>query len=453
MTNQSTFDYDVFLSYCWADKPAVLKIRDALKSRKLNIWFDEVNMRDKLNAAMAKGIGSSTIFVCCLSKNYEKSDNAMAEFRYASYIKKKFIAIRLEDEKRHEEIEFVVGPTLWFLFVNGNSRQLSQAAYYIEKEVDILSPRLHTGTLRVITLIDIDFTRNTQLECIGSGGFGAMYKIKLDNTEDVVLKKLHDLNPSLKAKREFLNEAQIMARLTHPRLVRFYGIVDDPETKIMGIVMEYVSRGSLFDLIERIERPISLSKRIYILLDIATGIKVLHDQNILHKDIKSKNILIDEQWRAKICDFGLAKIKQEVSTLNPEKNQFAGTTLYMAPELFDYDSASELTDVYAFAIVVTEVITWSGPYGLNLEEVDPRAVVQNILMSKIPRINLPLGTPDGFEEFLADCLNRDPQKRPLFGKIREVLFGFLQSTCTAEQVEGLGLKFFFWVYLIGVIFC
>ncbi|KAJ3117846.1 hypothetical protein HK098_006088 [Nowakowskiella sp. JEL0407] len=433
MGDNSGNKYDLFLSYCWADKPAVLKIRDALKARKLNVWFDKENMRDRVNAAMANGIESSAIFVCCLSNAYEKSDNAMAEFRYASYLKKKFIAIRLEDGKRDSEIEFVVGPTLWFLYENGDERKLLQAVYYIEKEVDILNPRLATGNLRVITMNDINFGRDSK--CIGSGGFGAVYKVKLDETEDAVFKKLHDATPSLKAKREFLNEAEIMAKLSHPRIVRFFGIVDDPETNIVGIVMEIVSRGSLYDVIENTETAISLSKRFHILSDIATGVKVLHDQRILHKDIKSKNILIDEQWRAKICDFGLAKIKKEVSTQNPDKNQLAGTSIYMAPELFEYESQSELTDVFAFAVVMSEVITWSGPYGLDWDVVDPRVLVHNISISKIPQIMFPSGTPDGFAEFLSDTWNRDPLRRPLFWQIRERLLEFLKETSAVEQAQ------------------
>ncbi|KAJ3119408.1 hypothetical protein HK098_005517 [Nowakowskiella sp. JEL0407] len=138
--------YDVFLSYAWADKPSVLKIKSTLQEKGLRVWFDEEQMRGVLAAAMADGIDSSLFFVCCLSKSYEKAKNAMKEFRYATANHKKFIAIRLEEGKRLPEIEFEVSPQLWLPYEQNSAKQLENAATYIKDEVEFLNLRFDPDT-------------------------------------------------------------------------------------------------------------------------------------------------------------------------------------------------------------------------------------------------------------------------------------------------------------------
>ncbi|KAJ3121414.1 hypothetical protein HK098_003675 [Nowakowskiella sp. JEL0407] len=452
--------FDIMLSYSHRDEEAVLRIKSSLQQRGLVVWFDKDYIRGYLDSTMAKAIDLSGTFVCCLSKNYENSVNAMREFRYASSQNKRIIAIRLEQGKRSPAIEFVVGPSFWLLYENNNETQLEMLVNYIVKEVSRfktedkneyietakalkvteLAPTVvpeaenQNSELRTITLNDLDFSENSY--CIGSGGFGCVYLVKLDMLETAAFKKLNSGTPSKKAKQEFLKEAKIMARINHPRLVRFYGIVDDFETKTMGIVMEYVSHGSLFDIINDDEQdPLPLESRFQLLLDVAIGMFVLHNQDIIHKDIKTQNILVDENLRAKICDFGLAVIKREITSKIPQSaDVLAGTRVYMAPELFEFNSkSSKASDVFAFAVIMSEMMTWSGPFGQDLSELNPDAIYQMVIREqKRPTLEFPEGTPDGFEKFLSDCWDHNPANRPSFSKIRASLFEFTKAIQTDD---------------------
>ncbi|KAJ3124773.1 Serine/threonine-protein kinase edr1 [Nowakowskiella sp. JEL0407] len=419
MGEGSKFKYDLFLSYSLKDEPSVLKVREALKARKLNVCLDgdEIYTQDR-----AEGIDSSAIIVCFLSKSYEKSDSAMVEFRYAFHTAKSIIGIRLEVDESMSEIEVVVQNSLWFSIQNDDPRHLSQTVYYIEKEVYRLNPRIITGNMPKITLGNVDFSHSS--ECIGSGGVGSVYKIKFNSSEDVVFKRLRDTNPSLKAKNELLKLAETMSSLSHPRLVRFYGIVDDPMTSTNGIVIEYAFRGSLFDIIKHSD-PISLTKRFLILLDAATGINALHDEEIIHENIKTQNILVDEQWRAKICDFGLTRVKQELTLQNPTNT---GMAIHTAPELLSWNAASKATDTFSFSLVMCEVFTWSLPY-LKRDE-NARTAASNI-----PMLKLPDGVPSGVSTLLSDCMNTLPEQRPSFATICLKLLEFLRLTNAVEQAN------------------
>ncbi|KAJ3304821.1 copper transport protein ctr1, partial [Blyttiomyces sp. JEL0837] len=197
---------------------------------------------------------------------------------------------------------------------------------------------------------------------LGSGSFGEVHRASYSG-ETVVVKTIRFAGLSPKAKEDFHNEAKVLSRLTHPRIVRFYGVVEmDQETSPggIGIVMEYVSKGSLTHYYQSNLCP-EPKVRLQLALDIANGMSYLHNLKppILHRDLKSMNVLVDFErgklsqselvLHAKLADFGLAMVKSEVNTSAASKSLSAtsaggshagpqGTLLWMAPELFDFKS-------------------------------------------------------------------------------------------------------------------
>src|SRR5665213_3043395 len=166
---------------------------------------------------------------------------------------------------------------------------------------------------------------------LGRGGFGVVYQGTWRHT-DVAVKQLLMDKISPEAAEEFETESQIMAQLRFPNIVQFYGFCMSPT---YCIVMEYMPNGSLFSVL-RSNKPLEWPLRFRIAVDVAKGLSFLHHENILHRDIKSLNVLLDENYKAKLTDFGLSKVKAETkshATATKTNNKDSvGTVQWMAPE-------------------------------------------------------------------------------------------------------------------------
>ncbi|CAN8269954.1 unnamed protein product [Cochlearia groenlandica] len=203
-------------------------------------------------------------------------------------------------------------------------------------------------------------TKNFRQEClIGEGGFGRVYKGKLDKFDKVVAVKQLD-RKGLQGHKEFIVEVLMLSLLHHNHLVNLIGYCADGEQRLL--VYEYMSQGSLedhlFDLTPG-QTPLDWDIRIKIAAGTAKGLEYLHDKAdppVIYRDLKAANILLDSDFNAKLSDFGLAKLspvgeKQHVSS------RVMGTYGYCAPE---YQRTGELTvksDVYSFGVVLLELIT------------------------------------------------------------------------------------------------
>jgi len=128
---------------------------------------------------------------------------------------------------------------------------------------------------------------------------------------------------------EITNEVRMLSILWHPNIVLLMGVSSKPPN--MAIVFEKVSKGCLFDILHLNKSDLDVKIRLWIARDVARTFEFLHDSDIVHRDLKSYNILLDESFNVKVCDFGLARFKAD---LNTGTMQFAGTPTYMAPELF-----------------------------------------------------------------------------------------------------------------------
>ncbi|KAI5617694.1 receptor-interacting serine/threonine-protein kinase 3 [Silurus asotus] len=205
---------------------------------------------------------------------------------------------------------------------------------------------------------------------IGSGGFGKIYKAKHKKWGmDVAIKLLHSTDGS---NSSLLQEADLMRHGGNPNVLRILGVYKSQDQKDksafqMGLVMEYMERGSLMDLQLALKEcpPWPLAFRI--INQIALGMNFLHqlDPPLLHLDLKPSNVLLDDSLNAKLTDFGLAKISKSTSkSIEENDRDAAGTTSYMPPEAFHStqylpDFAS---DVYSYGILVWSVVTGKQPY-------------------------------------------------------------------------------------------
>ncbi|XP_071693811.1 cysteine-rich receptor-like protein kinase 43 [Rutidosis leptorrhynchoides] len=207
---------------------------------------------------------------------------------------------------------------------------------------------------------------------LGQGGFGPVFKGKLDNNEEIAVKKLaHNSN---QGKREFVNEAKLLARVQHRNVVSLLGYCVSPEKLL---VYEYVANESLDKLLFKSASRDELdwSRRYDIISGVARGLLYLHEDAhdcIIHRDIKASNILLDEKWVPKIADFGMAKLYPEDQT--HVHTRIAGTNGYMAPEYVMHAYLSVKADVYSFGVVVLELISGQKNSSFNL---DPEC--QNLL--------------------------------------------------------------------------
>ncbi|PWA57366.1 Concanavalin A-like lectin/glucanase, subgroup [Artemisia annua] len=207
---------------------------------------------------------------------------------------------------------------------------------------------------------------------LGQGGFGPVFKGKLANGEEIAVKKLS--HTSNQGKREFVNEAKLLARVQHRNVVSLLGYCVSPE-KLLAY--EYVANESLDKLLFKSSTRdvLDWQRRYDIIVGVAKGLLYLHEDAhdcIIHRDIKASNILLDEKWVPKIADFGMAKLYPEGQT--HVNTRIAGTNGYMAPEYVMHGNLSVKADVYSFGVVVLELISGQKNFNFNL---DPEC--QNLL--------------------------------------------------------------------------
>ncbi|KAJ6847022.1 putative serine/threonine-protein kinase-like protein CCR3 [Iris pallida] len=200
---------------------------------------------------------------------------------------------------------------------------------------------------------------------IGAGSFGTVYKGKLPDGREVAIKRSGSETKTRKIQDKesaFQSELAFLSRLHHKHLVGLVGFCDEEEERLL--VYDYMKNGALYDHLHSSKHPDSRvvkswKTRIRVLLDASRGIEYLHNYAvppIIHRDIKSSNILLDANWVARVSDFGL-------SLMGPDSKgdhltmRAAGTVGYMDPEYYGLHHLTEKSDVYGLGVVMLEVLT------------------------------------------------------------------------------------------------
>ncbi|KAF9602804.1 hypothetical protein IFM89_031573 [Coptis chinensis] len=239
---------------------------------------------------------------------------------------------------------------------SGESRLIDQAPMVVP-EVS------HLGWGHWYTLRELEASTNEFADenVIGEGGYGIVYRGVLPDNSIVAVKNL--LNNRGQAEREFKVEVEAIGRVRHKNLVRLLGYCAEGAHRML--VYEYVDNGNLEQWLHGDVgpySPLTWEIRMNIILGTAKGLTYLHEglePKVVHRDVKSSNILLDRQWNSKVSDFGLAKLLGSESSY--VTTRVMGTFGYVAPEYASTGMLNERSDVYSFGILIMEIISGRNP--------------------------------------------------------------------------------------------
>ena len=256
---------------------------------------------------------------------------------------------------------------------------------------------------------EIEFSELSFGDQIGQGGFSVIKKTTWRGA-DCASKVIFDPVMTDDLLDEITNEVRMLALLRHPNIVLLMGMCTKPPN--MVIVFENVSQGCLFDILHHTQKEFSMDERLRMARDIAKAFEFLHKSGIVHRDLKSLNILLDDANQVKVCDFGLARFKAD---LNTGSMQFAGTPTYMAPELFQKKHYDEKVDIFAFGTLLWELVQREVPYdGLDAGDIK-QSLMSGQKLTVNPMVNRTIA------QLIEDCRNMDAETRPDFEYIRSTI--------------------------------
>eukprot|EP00301_Raphidiophrys_heterophryoidea_P007556 c12910_g1_i2.p1 GENE.c12910_g1_i2~~c12910_g1_i2.p1 ORF type:complete len:1642 (+),score=461.47 c12910_g1_i2:343-5268(+) len=256
-------------------------------------------------------------------------------------------------------------------------------------------------------------------ERIGSGGFGVVYKGNYQG-KVVAIKKINAADIPADAMAEFNHEVEIMSQMSHPNIVNLIAASQEPSN--MAIVSELCERRSLYHVLHDPNTKLNRRTKLKMAYDAASGMSYLHKSGIVHRDLKSLNLLVTDDFTVKVADFGLAKVKSIAKSVMTGSIHVMGTLAYMAPELLMGKPFNEKVDVYAFGIVLWEILTRENPFNGMSQDIIFHGVKSGTLKPEIPE-----GCPEGYAQLIRVCLEKQPNKRPTFQEIRSQLKLMQQS--------------------------
>ncbi|CAM9487003.1 unnamed protein product [Ectocarpus fasciculatus] len=281
------------------------------------------------------------------------------------------------------------------------------------------------------------------LDRLGKGGFGEVYMA--DYMGENVAVKIINVDHGLKGfclgkseengyrrhaptaeraskqQKQFMHEVDTMYRLKSPHTVLFHGVITSRKDRL-ALVMELLEGGDLRAYLRKAKESLPEEDTRRIIGDVCAGMAFLHENETIHGDLKSANVLLDRNGRAKIGDFGTSRTtKQQTSTCLVTRTAGHGSTTmtlqWTAPEIFYGEGASYASDMYSFGVVIWEVLSreipWSELAG------NPAICFKVATLGERPAI--PTGTPPDIEDIMKLCWAQQPQSRPTFRRAREIL--------------------------------
>ncbi|WOG83664.1 hypothetical protein DCAR_0102841 [Daucus carota subsp. sativus] len=285
---------------------------------------------------------------------------------------------------------------------------------------------------------EIDLAKLDIRNVIAHGTYGTVYKGSYDG-QDVAVKVLDWGEDGLATAAEtaalrssFQQEVAVWHKLDHPNVTKFIGasmgtsnlkipskntssdVHNSPPSRACCVVVEYLTGGTLKKyLIRNARKKLAFKIVVQLALDLSRGLNYLHSKKIVHRDVKTENMLLDINRTLKIADFGVARVEAQ----NPrDMTGETGTLGYMAPEVLDGKPYNRKCDVYSFGICLWEIYCCDMPYpDLSFAEVSSAVVRQNL------RPDVPRCCPSPFASIMRKCWDANPEKRPEMDEVVRLL--------------------------------
>ncbi|MGA9507417.1 MAG: serine/threonine-protein kinase [Candidatus Sulfotelmatobacter sp.] len=254
------------------------------------------------------------------------------------------------------------------------------------------------------------FGRYEILAELGRGAMGVVYKARDPKINRVVAVKTISLagqpaDEEQEYRERFYREAEAAGRLSHPGIVTIFDVGEEPETRAPYIVMEFVGGQSLDKLLSAEDRKLPLETALQLTHELAEALDCAHGQGVVHRDLKPANILLTEDGRAKIADFGVAKLNLANHTL---AGRALGTPAYMSPEQLNGEAVDGRSDLFSLGVVLYTILTGYRPFQGNSALTVSYKVVNR---DPIPATVLDTELPPALDYIIARAMAKDPAQR------------------------------------------
>ncbi|KAM5455628.1 Protein kinase of the Mitotic Exit Network [Microsporum audouinii] len=235
-------------------------------------------------------------------------------------------------------------------------------------------------------------------DCLGKGAFGSVYRaLNWGTGETVAVKQIRLADLPKSELRVIMQEIDLLKNLDHPNIVKYHGFVKSAET--LNIILEYCENGSLHSISKNFGRFPENLVGLY-MSQVLHGLLYLHEQGVIHRDIKGANILTTKQGLVKLADFGVAS-----RTTGLNESSVVGTPYWMAPEVIELSGATTASDIWSLGSTVIELLEGKPPY----YKFQPMQALFRIVNDDHPP--LPQGASPAVRDFLMQCFQKDPNLR------------------------------------------
>ncbi|KAL3644671.1 hypothetical protein CASFOL_009851 [Castilleja foliolosa] len=290
---------------------------------------------------------------------------------------------------------------------------------------------------------------------LGDGGFGTVYYGKLQDGREVAIKRHY--NHGFRTMEQFLNEIKLLTCLRHKNLVSLYGCTSRRSKELL-LIYEYIPNGTVADHLhgKKVDdSPLTWPVRMVIAIETASALSYLHKSGIIHRDVKTDNILLDDNFRVKVADFGLSRLFPNKATHVSTGPQ--GTPGYVDPEYHRCYRLTDKSDVYSFGVVLAELVSSMPAVDVSRDEIN----LANLLVDRIQRrafdeiIDPSLGYEgdegvrmmmNSVAELAFRCLGLEREMRPAMDEVLEILEGIKkrggEQELELEKIKGADCNYF-----------
>ncbi|KAG6583246.1 TKL protein kinase [Phytophthora cinnamomi] len=256
---------------------------------------------------------------------------------------------------------------------------------------------------------------------LSRGAFGEVWACRYAGKKVAVKRLLQSKKPTFHETEKFTNEIQLTASLNHPNIVRFIGVTWS-SLENLAMVEEYLPRGDLQQYLQRNGDLMTWAcDKIYMAIGIAKAIQYLHSRDVIHRDIKARNVLLTKRLQPKLIDFGASRLCAPF-----DMSAGVGTPFWTAPEVLESTSYTEKADIYSFGALLTELDTCEAPFhsalGANGEKMKPFLILKQVVDGLL-RPSLSDGCPQRIRKAADACFQHDPEQRPSASELVKLLEG------------------------------